>query len=124
MTVVQDEILDAIIEESIKLIETYGWVQEQSGAPECGFCMSGAFWYAWENIQGPSDYRGSREYWDEFSNRIKAFSGDPSFPTTSEYGYSSFHREDRPHIPRWNDRKGRTKEEVLRVLEKSIKGEL
>lgn len=89
-------------EETIEVLEKYGWIQGQAGSTHMGFCLSGALTFTCNKryrVQ-PLDrevlIRREHELltWRHF------------FIDTSGIGC----------IPNWNDTPGRTKEEVLEEL--------
>lgn len=73
-----------------EVIKTYGWVQRRSGNEETGFCLIGAVYHVYNNN---NDYFIYNKVFCALHQAIHAF------PST------------------WNDTPGRTKKEVIKLLE-------
>jgi len=94
-----------VLENMIALIETYGWVQGHMGSVDEGFCVVGAL-----SFSCSSDYYTN--YWllDNVKMEInKTLRNYPEFCSRSSW------------LQVWNDSLRTTKEEVLFVLEQTLK---
>jgi hypothetical protein len=85
----------AVLEKTLDIIQTYGWTQGQTGSEEIGYCIMGAELKA----LSVASYRISQHELREIYQNALGFT---------------------PRIC-WNDQTDRTKEEVIDVLQKTIK---
>jgi hypothetical protein len=90
-----------IIHHAIELIETHGWVQKSFGNRFIGFCLVGAISAAWQAKRADENHLSTMDrsaYMMVFDRANKVF---------NNIGIG---------IADWNDKTGRTKEEVIAKL--------
>lgn len=89
-------------EETIEVLEKYGWIREQAGNTRIGFCVSGALIYVahQQYCMQPGTAEG-------IVHRERDLLAWRHFFCNTTGIYS---------VADWNDRDGRTKEEVLEEL--------
>lgn len=101
-----------VLEGAKTAILTYGWIQHSFGCPEDGFCSEGAVGYTLVQLtkaMGFVDWRKSiHSFWDteivldELTRSLQS-----EYETMGVIGY--------------NDEDGRTKEDILDLMDKTIK---
>jgi hypothetical protein len=94
-----------ILEEMLRLINVYGWIQKHEGSELLGFCLIGAERKAFENQTGQFWLNSTVKY-IEITRRLNDI--------YDECGMNEA-------ISRWNDAPERTIEDVKNFLIKSIK---
>lgn len=92
-----------ILRNARRAIIDHGWIQGSFGRPERGFCMVGALNVSFTSEQDIEPYLLARTY---IENVVVA----GSTPLAHW-----------PYVEDWNDVPGRTKEEVLVVLDEAMK---
>lgn len=88
-----------VMRKAAKLIEEHGWIQGALGSHDSGFCIAGAV----AVVTAPAiifDSNIRQMTFDEFTHWLRELESMNLF------------------IPEWNDKEGRTKEEVLLYMNK------
>lgn len=90
-----------VVRNAAKMIEKHGWIQGALGSHASGFCIAGAVAaVTTPAIQNGFDSNIRQKTFDEFTKWLRELESMNLF------------------IPEWNDKEGRTKEEVLLYMNK------
>jgi hypothetical protein len=101
--------VNQVLADARQLIEVHGWIQGSYGQPNCGFCMLGALHKALDDV---ADRDVSRlDELDQLEQRAVIQLQMAMGPVVDRSAR---------HITLWNDRNGRSKQEVLSLFDLAI----